>query len=461
MSILQGRYSTPGVYTETIPGPVIGSNLGTTSVLGLVGTSRGRLNTAEDLAVPEVGTASAPLSIKAIEPSTIVVQDATTGRNFELTKDYTVTQNEDGYTTITPAAEGELPVGGYVRVGYEYTIDSYYDPRYFYDADDLQEFYGPAFKADGTVASELSLAGQIAFVNGATVVLTAAVKTPANPQAYADALDRLTAYQEVDIVALANGNASLHTFVRAHVNKASSQGSERRAIVGFDGTTGARVESPERRSAAQYMSDARIAMVSPDRVLYNNPTTGQPVLLGGHYLAVAVAALATTLGPAMPLTRKQVDGFYGLQDMSPAQEKDLEAQAGLMVMEPVRSSGIRIRHGITTKTGAITTREWSIVGQQDTLAKTIRQSLDNDGLIGGIIDDLTLANVKGSVDAALQLLKQNNALNDYGDIKVRQVPATPDVVEVRFTWKPSVPLNYIAVRYAITLDTGETTTIQE
>lgn len=72
-----------------------------------------------------------------------------------------------------------------------------------------------------------------------------------------------------------------------------------------------------------------------------------------------------------------------------------------------------------------------------------------------------MANVKASVDTALQGLMQTGAINDYGDVKVRQVPATPDVVEVRFTWKPSVPLNYIAVRYAITLDTGETTTIQE
>ena len=64
MSIMQGRYGAPGVYTETIPGPVIGSNLDTTSVLGLVGTSRGRLNTSEDVLVAAAGTASAPLSTR-------------------------------------------------------------------------------------------------------------------------------------------------------------------------------------------------------------------------------------------------------------------------------------------------------------------------------------------------------------------------------------------------------------
>lgn len=460
MSILQGLYDAPGVYTETIPGPVIGSNLGNANVLGLVGTSRGSLQNAEDVIVPEAGTASTPLSITTIQADSVKVADATTGRVFEVDTDYTVATSPEGQVTITPVAEGDLPTGGYVRVSYDYTTDTYYEPRHFYDADDVQEFYGPAFNKDGTVASELSLAAQIAFINGATTVLTAAVKTPSNPQSYADALDSLTAYQEVAVVALANGNSSLHTFVRAHVNKASAQGSERRAVVGFDGSTGPRVESQDRRSAAQSMNDRRIAMVSPDRVLYNNPTTGQPVLLGGHFLAVAVAARSTRLGPAEPLTRKQIDGFYGLQDISPAQEKNLESQSGLMVLEPVRTTGIRIRHGVTTAPGEITTREWSIVGQQDTLAKTIRQSLDNDGLIGGIIDDLTLANVKGSVDAALQFLIQNNSINDYAEVKVRQVPATPDVVEVRFTWKPSVPLNYIAVRYAITLDTGETT-IQE
>lgn len=460
MSILQGLYDAPGVYTETIPGPVIGSNLGTTSVLGIVGTARGTLTNSEDLIVPEPGTASAPLSISALDAATLVIADSNTGRVFELTTDYTVGTDSEGRTTITPVAEGELPVGGYMRASYEYTTDTYYEPRYFYDADDVQEFYGPAFNPDGTVASELSLAAQIAFINGTTAILTAAVPTPSSPQAYADALDGLTAYQEVSVVALANGNASLHTYVRAHVNKAASQGSERRAVVGFDGATGPRVESADRRTAAQSMHDARVAMVSPDRVLYSNPTTGQPVLIGGHFLAVAVAALSTTLGPAQPLTRKQIDGFYGLQDIAPAQEKNLEANAGLMVLEPVRTTGIRVRHGVTTNPDDITTREWSIVGQQDTLSKSIRQSLDNDGLIGGIIDDLTLANVKGSVDAALQSLMQVQAINNYGGVKVRQVPASPDVVEVRFTWKPSVPLNYITVRYAITLDTGETT-IQE
>jgi len=36
----------------------------------------------------------------------------------------------------------------------------------------------------------------------------------------------------------------------------------------------------------------------------------------------------------------------------------------------------------------------------------------------------------------------------------------PDVVEIRYSWKPSLPLNYIMVKYSVDVGTGTETGLQ-
>jgi hypothetical protein len=136
-------------------------------------------------------------------------------------------------------------------------------------------------------------------------------------------------------------------------------------------------------------------------------------------------------------------------------EKNLESQNGLMVVELTRRNLVQVRHGVTTDTADMLSAEWNIIGQGDVLVYRIRDYLNADDLIGQPIYDTTLINVKASAESALQSLKRDEIIVDYQNLKVRQLEQQPDVVEVRFEWKPALPLNYIVVRYSITTTTGE------
>jgi hypothetical protein len=138
-------------------------------------------------------------------------------------------------------------------------------------------------------------------------------------------------------------------------------------------------------------------------------------------------------------------------------QKNLEAEAGLMIVESTATGAIRVRQGITTDPSTTITREWSITGQEDSMAYRVRDALDNNGIIGGVIDDLTLSNVKSSTDSALQSLLADGTIQGYTGLQVRQLAETPDVVEVQYQWKAAVPLNYVLVQYSISISTGSST----
>jgi hypothetical protein len=112
---------------------------------------------------------------------------------------------------------------------------------------------------------------------------------------------------------------------------------------------------------------------------------------------------------------------------------------------------------VTTDPTDILSREWSIIGQQDVMVYRIRDFLDADGLIGMPIYDTTLIQVKASAEAALVSLIRDEIIVGYQNLKVRQIATLPDVIEVRYEWKPAYPLNYIVVRYSVAVMTGDVT----
>src|SRR5690606_27346018 len=91
----------------------------------------------------------------------------------------------------------------------------------------------------------------------------------------------------------------------------------------------------------------------------------------------------------------------------------------------------------------------------DAMSIQVRNVLDADGLIGSVINDLTLLNVKASAEVALQTLVQSGTIRNYRELKVRQLVETPDVIEIRFEWLAGVPLNYIIVRYSVSITSGD------
>ena len=413
---------------------------------------------------------------------TLKVVNAITGESYVNGKDYIIYQlnaGDDGETDTlvskrddqyalkrVAATSSAISVGQKLLVSYRYTDTEYFDVHSIYDYDDVRDRYGEPFSASGTIQSELTLAAKFAFMNGASNVLTVAVDPYARnangsqkelTECYQDALEKLADEGQIAIVVPAIGQTYIHGLVKEHVTTQSENRYERRAILGFDGATSGKVSTTDRILKAKEIKERRVAIISPSQFDYESPELGKKIVLGGQFMAAAVAGKSVSQIAAMPLTKKNISGFVGptTTDSLREGEKTAETSAGLMVVERTRYGQVQIRHGITSDTTDLLRREWSIIGQQDVMVYRVRDYLDADGLIGMPIYGTTLIQVKASAESALQSLVRDEIIVGYQNLKVRQLATQPDVVEVRYEWKPAYPLNYIVVRYSVAVMTGD------
>jgi hypothetical protein len=360
---------------------------------------------------------------------------------------------------------GHISPGDYVQVSYQYTNDDYYTPYNFYTYSDMVTAYGAPYNTStGTIQSGLTLMGQFAFLNGASLVVACAVKSSngqgnASVGDYTNTLALLADNGLIAVVVTDSGAQPLQQFVQEHVDQQSANKFERRGIVGLDGTVTA-VPSSQRIIDAQALTDSRMMLVCPATFTYYSPELSTTVTLGGQYMSSCLAAMtvAQSGGFAMPLTRKKPTGWNGIGEAEPTGQKDLESQNGLCVIEQTPAQVIQVRHGVSTNPASLLTREWSIIGQQDAMVYTLRSYLESDNLIGQPIYPYTLQNVNGSAEAALQSLVVSGVIVDYTGLTCRQLLTNPDVLEVSFQWLPAFPLNYIVCTFSITLSTGASTT---
>lgn len=465
------RYLPPGVYSETIRGPQLAVNTSMPQAVGLFGVSVGFRTWVESVIVnpdtdEETPAVNRTLAKQGINTSTIVVRNPNTGRVYAEGTDYTVV-HIDGEMDMADATYaisrvidgGHIEPGDTVQLSYRFTDPKYFDPQTFYDYDDIKAFYGDPFNTDtGEIQSELTLAAKFALLNGASELVCVAVDsaTPDAPTTsdYNSALDKLRDQPRVSIVVPCTGSQPLHALVQQHVNSQSENRFERRAILGMDGTTN-KVSSAQRIINAQQLGDERIALVSPAAFRHYSPELNNEIVLGGQYMAASLAGMTAAMSFAMPLTHKRITGWSDIDELQPEGERSLESQNGLMVIEKTRRQVIRIRHGVTTDPTDLITREWSVIGQQDALTYRIRDYLEAADLIGQPIYPYTLVNVKSSAEAALQSLIRDELLVDYVGLKVRQLLLNPDVIEVSFGWLPAFPLNYIVVRFGVSLMSGD------
>lgn len=420
----------------------------------------------EDEGVPALNRT---LTQKGIRGTTVKVVNPNSGQVYVEGTDYVLTRitvgedsevetRDDEYTIQRVVDGGHILPGDIVQVFYHYTDPDYFEVYALYDYDDVRDFYGEPFDAQGNIQSEITLAAKFAFTNGASTVLTCAVD-PEDPDTvtmadYADALDKFRDEEQIAVIVPCTGATAIQALVQQHVQIQSNNRYERRAIIGMDGST-TPVLSQQRVINAQFLFDQRIALISPSSFLYYAPELNQQIVLGGQFMAAAVAGKSVSDIAAMPLTRKIIRGFNGPAENQREGEKNHESSNGLMVVERTRRNQVQVRHGVTTNPTDLLTREWSIIGQQDVMVYRIRDYLDADGLIGQPIYDTTLVQVKASAEAALQSLLRDEIIRNYQALKVRQIATLPDVLEVRFEWLPAYPLNYIVVRYSVAVLTGD------
>ena len=472
------RYMPPGLYTEAVNGPQLAVGGSSPTSVGIFGKAVGYQTHVESVEFKpdtlsegdEATRTASPtrqLAMKGIILDSLKVRNPASAEDYVVDADYFVDVNtgsdatssrDDLYTLRRSIESNQIKEGDILEVSYRYTDEEYFLDRTFWDFDDVRDAYGPSFDVEGRIVSELTLAARLAFQNGASSVVCVAVD-PENPEMptsdeYRQALKKLGDNPDISVVVPASGDQQLHVDVLSHVNQQSNGQFERRAIVGRDGSESS-VSSSQMIQNASAIRSRRVAMVSPSSMLYFSPEANKEVRIGGQFLAAALAGLSVSQRPSVPLTRKRILGFADIGRRAPETEKSLESQNGLLVAEKTREGQIRVRHGVTTDPDTYLDREWSITGQEDAMLYRLRQFLDNNQIIGGVINDITLVTIKATVDSTLQSLVTDQTINGYTDLKVRQLGTQPDVVEVRFAWNPAMPLNYIVVRYSVNVTTGE------
>lgn len=405
---------------------------------------------------------------------TFKVVNVETGKSYIRGLDYDVVQVSGGDPNLSTQRDDKYAIkrknrgsnagiqqGQFVQVSYRYTNRDHHAVHSYYDYDDVRDHYGEPFDSAGNIQSEVTLAAKFAMINGASNVLTCAIDTetyPSRSQAYEEALKLFRDEDQIAIIVPGTGDEYIYDLVKDHVNAQSDNKYERRAVLGIDGASNT-VDTSLRQGYAKSVRDRRIAMISPSRFEYYAPELSDKIVLGGQFMAAAVAGKSVSQIAAMPLTRKIISGFLGPVEvpMQREGEKNTETQNGLMVVEKTRRNQVQVRHGVTTDPTDLLTREWSIIGQQDVMVYRIRDYLDGDGLIGMPIYDTTLIQVKASAESALVSLVRDQIIVGYQNLKVRQLATLPDVIEVRYEWKPAYPLNYIVVRYSVAVMTGDVT----
>jgi hypothetical protein len=473
-------YQAPGVYIEETTTPLVSSTGIPITLVALVGPSAGYQVNTEQIALSDAGVA---LARQGIDGATIDVSVVGTGADvdgadFNVSSAGTAPANT---TTITRNNSGATPADTQVFVTYRYTDPAFFTPKTFENYEDVKDAFGEpinlSVQAPGdttykAVLSPLSLAAKVAFENGAgRLVLVAttppgsgattdAAKSTANVAALAAAYDKIESALGINLVVpltdgiIAADVASVGTAFKAHLDAASTDGFRRFGVLGFDPGV---VTAPDTALASWKYRRLMEAFAAPSGLTFYNGASNQQVSVGHQYLAAAYAGIMARNNVQKSITHELIQSFSGIAGTPLSNAlKNQYAQAGVAITEVNRLGLLWVRHGVTTDVSNVNTREGAVVRAKDTLVTMLQTSAESSGLIGSPIDDHTLLGVKAVIAGALDTAKGAGIINDYNNLGVRQTSGDPSVIEVRFGYKPTYPLNYIVISFSINIETGAT-----
>jgi len=492
------RYVPPGVYVEDTSNPVVTTGGLPASVICLIGPALGYQTASETFQIhASTGVVldnrgiftTAQTGPPAIAAPVVRKLDGTL---LAANTDYTFTVNTSGsgglagaVTTIQRISNSpNVADGDTVTIAYAYADTTYYSPQAHNDFDTVVAVYGlpmvttvPLDPNSSQVASPLSLAARVAIENGATALLTVAT----NPTDGDLRVQFQKAYEKIvtnyattlivpvfpDDLTVSTGTVAasvqqLAQDLKLHCESTSLAGYAR---VGFFGTPRNYSETDLSQEAlAGSLNSKRTVLMYPHNLNMFNSATNQVTEVSGSYLAAAAAGRLSSLPTAQGLTKQAMSSFQGLptpikQIMTKAY-KDLLSGSGVAVAEIDRLNRLSIRHGVATNMSALNTREISLTRIADTLYALVQFGMEAADLIGQPIDAEMTTRVKGAMSAILEQARTSEVIVDYTDLKVRQQTppgGDPSVIEVKFAYRPAVPLNYIVVQFALNLTTGELT----
>lgn len=486
-------YTPPGVSVDEFTSPSAAPLLAVAASVCLIGLSAGLINRTD--AIVLTGTTptvlpGVPAGSTMTSGSISLVIDAITPSlapsGYTVTTDYTFSPSTHAVTRV---GGGAIPSGSTVYVTYSYVPADYFSPIRLDNMSDVQDRFGSAWDITGTViSSPLSQGAMLAFENGATSVVlqplffdnSGTKQQPNATQAaaaatWADNFEVLRDIEDINLIVPIVGqsqanvtDAALLGIAQAlqdHIKFMADQDQYIIGIVGEDSSTSSLVgqdvtiRSHAVTLAARYGGQVtqQMVLINTSKFLRPQPSSfGGTLYVGAQYVAAAISGMIAARRVSQSLTRKIVSGITGVADPRTKAEKNVDASTGLMVIEQ-RGVLCMVRHSITLDTTGTAKRELSVVRAKHRMIESVRDTLDTQ-IIGEVIADGNAAGtVADAVRAVLELLKTSGDLVAYSDVQARTVSLEPSTVEVRFSYKPSFPVNYVNIIFSLDLTNQEVT----
>lgn len=489
-------YTPPGVtITETL-NPVVSVSLASTGNLCLIGMTAGVIVVTDTITLSgttAVTLPSAPSDSTMTVDSITSVMDADptiASGDYDNTTGYvadTYTFDQTAHTIVRvadPEGPAPIPDGNVVYVTYSYTPVDYFRAITTDSMAAIEGRFGTQYDESGTVInSPLSYAAQIAFENGASTLIlqplffnnAGILQQPNDAQAAAASTwqDNLTALRGVENIGIvvpvvgqsqtSVGDSNVLGIAQAVQDfvyyQANSNNSYAFGLFGEDSSSSNTVAQRATLITHAQTLESRyggsvneqMLMVSPSNFSRRIPgSSNGTITVGGQYVAAAVGGAIVSRPVASTLTRKAISGFYAVNDVRTSADKNTDAGNGMMVIEQVNGL-IRVRHAITMDTTGVQRRELSVVRAKHLVIQSVRDMLDTQ-IIGQIVADAKATTVVGTaVSGVLELLRGDGDIITFSDISTRLLTLDPTTIEVRFSYLPAFPINYIDVGFSLDL----------
>lgn len=490
-------YSPPGVNVFELTSPSIAPLLAIPASICLLGLSAGVITRTDTIVL--TGTTAItlpgiPTDATMVSSSIISVMDALdpaiAPSGYVATTDYTFSASAH---TITRVGAGAIPSGQPVYVTYSYTPADYFVPIRLNDMADIQVRFGPAWDSSGTgISSILSHAALVAFENGASEVVLQPLffdnaGTPQQPNAtqaaasttWASTLKSLRDIEDINLIIPVVGQSAanvgdsnmlaIEQTVQDHIKFMADQDEMIVGLMGEDSSASNTVaQKATLRTHADTLAARYANTISQDLVLIAPSKFGRAVpgalhstlYVGGQYMAAALAGMIAAREVSASLTRKIVSGFTSVGETRTKQDMNDDASHGLLEVVQ-RGNLLQIRHALTLDvTGGVAARELSVVRSKHRMIESIRDTLETQVIGQVIADGDAPLIVKLAVIGTLELLRSSRDLVSFSDVSARTITLDPTTIEVRFSYRPAFPVNYINVGFTVDLTSGTITTDQ-
>lgn len=491
-------YRQPGVRVNEVVTPQISPLVAAPADVCLVGRARGYQIRTDQFTI--TGTSAIPLpglpvggavtAVDTVKDANDPSKGQTSGVGYTVTTDYTVSTANG---TITRVGGGAIVDGTLINVTYRYVPIDYFEPIRLFDMSAVEERFGPSVNAAGNaISSSLSYAASIAFENGAPSVVCQALfrrATPDDPTtvrsdvddtqaaavtSWSDTLFVLRDIEDINIIVPIVGQSmpnindatwlSIVQKFQDHAQYMKTNDQHMVVIFGEDSsasnTVGQKltmINSHGPTLAGRYGGAVaeNSVMIYPSKFRRAFPAYGVTNFVGGQFAAAAIAGMIASRPVSSSLTRKPLSGFVEVTPWaSGLSRKDMDeaAAVGFLVIGQNRGL-ITVRHSITLATDSAARRELSVVRAKHRLIESVRDTLDRQ-IIGNLIaDENAPFIVSSAVGGVLAELLQMKDIVDYSPPSARLLALDPTTIQVKFSYRPAFPVNYIDVSFSLDLTT--------